>query len=148
MERQGLSRGLLIAILVVVLLIGGLALWYLLRGPVQVPAVTTQSLDSAAQELGMVSLQVGTTGKVATTAQARLTAIPTKSGKAPPSPGPGGCGEDPRSRSPAPPSPEAPEAFPMPPDHGRGLDDRQGVPPARPPLRQDHPEHPVPHPEA
>jgi hypothetical protein len=44
--------------------------------------------------------------------------------------------------------PEMPEPGPMPADHRRGLDDRQGLLPARPALREDDPEAAVPHPEA
>lgn len=36
----------------------------------------------------------------------------------------------------------------MPTDHRGGFDDRQSLPPARPPLREDHPEGSVTHPEA
>ncbi len=35
----------------------------------------------------------------------------------------------------------------MPPDHRRGFHDHEGLPPARPPLREDHPEGSVQHPK-
>lgn len=48
---------------------------------------------------------------------------------------------------PASPCPEALEPFSMPPDHRRGLNDRQALPPACPHLREDHPEASVQHAE-
>jgi hypothetical protein len=44
------------------------------------------------------------------------------------------------------PRPKPPEPFPASPDHGRGLDDGEGFPPTRPPLREGHPKGSVPRP--